>query len=105
MKINEISNNINKVGNLDPSQTRLKETENISGQGQATEKDSGKGTKVDISQESVEFSKAAEKMDIVPEERAAKIEQLKMMVKNDTYSVDSKKVAEKVLADSITTII
>jgi anti-sigma28 factor (negative regulator of flagellin synthesis) len=105
MKINEVSNNINKVGSLDPSQTRLKEAENISGQGQATEKDPGKGAKVDISPESVEFSKAAEKMDIVPEERAAMIEQLKMMVKNDTYSVYSKKVAAKVLADSITTII
>ncbi|NLD38488.1 MAG: flagellar biosynthesis anti-sigma factor FlgM [Desulfatiglans sp.] len=105
MKVNEISNSINKVGNLDPSQTRLKEAENISGQGQATEKDSGKGTKVDISPESVEFSKAAEKMDIVPEERAAKIEQLKTMIKNDTYHVDSKQVAEKVLADSITNII
>jgi negative regulator of flagellin synthesis FlgM len=103
MKINEISNSINKIGNLDPSQVRQKEADNVSSQ--QTEKDSGKGTKVDISQESVDFSKAAEKMELVPEERAARLEQLKTMVKNGTYNVDSKKVAEKVLADSITNII
>ncbi|NLA75340.1 MAG: flagellar biosynthesis anti-sigma factor FlgM [Deltaproteobacteria bacterium] len=105
MKVNEISGSINKVGTLDPSQTRPKEVDNINGQGQAAEKEFEKGTKVDISQRSVEFSKAAEKMVIVTEERAAKIEQLKEMVKTDTYNVDSKKVAEKVLADSITDLI
>lgn len=103
MKINEISNSINKVGTLDPSQARQKESDNVSSQ--TAEKDSGKGAKVDISQESVEFSKAAEKMEMVPEERAARLEQLKTMVKNGTYNVDSKKIAEKVLADSITNII
>jgi flagellar biosynthesis anti-sigma factor FlgM len=103
MKINEISNSINKVGNLDPSQARPKETDNLSSQ--TEEKDSGKGTKVDISQESVEFSKAAEKMENVPEDRAAQLEQLKMMIKNDSYKVDSKKIAEKMLEDSITNII
>jgi negative regulator of flagellin synthesis FlgM len=103
MKINEISNSINKVGNLDPSQVRQKEADNVSSQ--TAEKEFEKGTKVDISQESVDFSKAAEKMEFVPEERAARLEQLKTMVKNGTYNVDSKKVAEKVLADSITNII
>lgn len=103
MKINEVSNSINRVGNIDPSQARPKESDNVSSQ--TAEKDSGKGAKVDISQESMEFSKAAEKMELVPDERAARIEELKTMVKNGTYNVDSKKVAEKVLADSITNII
>jgi|WetSurMetagenome_2_1015567.scaffolds.fasta_scaffold1318121_1 negative regulator of flagellin synthesis FlgM len=103
MKINEVSNSINRVGNLDPSQARPKESDNVSSQ--TAEKDSGKGAKVDISQESMEFSKAAEKMELVPDERAARIEELKTMVKNGAYNVDSKKVAEKVLADSITNII
>jgi negative regulator of flagellin synthesis FlgM len=103
MKINEISSSVNQVGNLDPSQARLKEANNIGSQ--TAEKEPEKGTKVDISQESMEFSKAAEKMEAVPDERAARIEELKTMVKNGTYNVDSKKVAEKVLADSITNII
>ena len=103
MKINEISNSMNQIGNLESSQTRLKEAGNVNSQ--TAEKEFQKGTKVDISKTSIEFSKAAEKMENVPKERTEKIEQLKMMVKNDTYNVDSKKVAEKMLDDSITNII
>ncbi len=104
MKINEISKNMNQIGNLDSSQTsRLKEAGNVNSQ--AAEKEFQKGAQVDISKTSIEFSKAAEKMENVPRERTEKVEQLKMMVKNDTYNVDSKKVAEKVLNDSVTSII
>ena len=105
MKINEVSNNMNQIGNLESSssQTRLKEAGNVNSQG--TEKEFQKGTKVDISKTSVEFSKAAEKMENVPKERAEKVEQLKMMVKNGSYNVDSKKIAEKVLEDSVTNIV
>jgi len=103
MKINEISNNTNQIGNLDSSQNRLKEAGDVSNQ--APEKEFEKGTKVDISSASVEFSKAAEKMNNVPKERADKVEQLKMMVQDDTYSVDSKKIAEKVLEDTVTDIV
>ena len=103
MKINEISNNMNQIGNLESSQTRLKESGNVDSQ--AAEKEFQKGAKVEISETSVEFSKAAEKMEKVPEERSEKIEQLKMMVQNDTYNVDSEKIAEMVLEESISTII
>ena len=103
MKINEVQNNMNQIGNLESSQSRLKETGNVSNQ--PDEKGFEKGTKVDISNTSVEFSKAAEKMENVPSDRADKIEELKMMVKNDTYNVDSKKIAEKVLEDSVSNII
>ncbi|MGD9161555.1 MAG: flagellar biosynthesis anti-sigma factor FlgM [Desulfobacteraceae bacterium] len=103
MKINEISNNMNQIGNLDSTQNRVKEAENVSNQ--QAEKEFDKGTKVEISSTSVEFSKAAEKMENVPKERTDKVEQLKMMVQNDTYDVDSEKIAEKVLEDSITNII
>ena len=99
MKINEISNNMNQVGNLESSQSKVKEAGSVNNQ--AAEKEFEKGTKVDISSTSVEFSKAAEKMENIPKERAEKVEQLKMMVKNDTYEVDSKKIAEKVVEDSI----
>lgn len=103
MKINEISNNINQVGNLESSQNRVKEAESVNSQ--AAEKEFEKGTKVDISNESVEFSKAAEKMEKVPKERAEKVEQLKMMVQDGTYEVDSEKIAEKVLEESISDIL
>ena len=103
MKINEISNNMNQIGNLESSQSRLKEAGNVNNQ--PAEKEFDKGAKVDISNTSVEFSKAAEKMENIPKDRVEKIDELKMMVKNDTYNVDSKKIAEKVLEDSISNII
>ncbi len=103
MKVNEVSNNMNQIGNLESSQNRLKEAGSLNNQ--AAEKEFEKGTKVDISSTSVEFSKAAEKMENIPKERAEKVEQLKMMVQTDTYNVDSKKIAEKVLEDSITNIV
>lgn len=103
MKVNEISNNMNQIGNLDSSQGRLKEAGNVNNQ--TDDKGFEKDTKVDISNTSVEFSKAAEKMENVPKERADKVEQLKIMVQNGTYNVDSEKIAEKVLEDSITNII
>ena len=103
MKINEISNNMNQVGNLDSTQSRVKEAENVSNQ--PSEKEFDKGTKVEISSTSVEFSKAAEKMDNVPKERTDKVEELKTMVQNGTYKVDSEKIAEKVLEDSVTNIV
>ena len=103
MKINEISSNTNQIGNLESSQGRLKETGNVNNQ--SAEKEFEKGAKVDISNTSVEFSRAAEKMENVPKDRLDKIDELKMMVKNDTYNVDSKKIAEKVLEDSVSDII
>ena len=104
MKVNDISNNMNQIGNLESSQNRVKEADN-NVDNRAAEKEFEKGAKVEISNTSVEFSKAAEKMENVPKERADKVEQLKMMVQNNTYEVDSKDIAEKVLEDSVTNII
>ena len=103
MKINEISNNMNQIGNLDSTQSRVKEAESLNNQ--PAEKEFDKGAKVEISSTSVEFSKAAEKMDNVPKDRADKVEELKMMVQNGTYEVDSEKIAEKVVEDAISNII
>ena len=103
MKINEISNNMNQIGNLESSQNKLKEEGNVSSQ--TAEKQFDKGAKVEISSSSVEYSKAAEKMENVPKERSDKVAELKLMVQNDTYKVDSKKIAEKVLKDSLSNII
>jgi len=102
MKINQISNNMDQVGNLESSGSKQKQEKNVDGQ--ILEKGNQAGTKVDISSTSVEYSRAAEKMDEVPEERAKRLEELKVMVKNDTYNVDSKKIAEKIVNDSLENI-
>ena len=103
MKVNEIPNNMNQIGNLESSQNRLKEAGNL--ESQTAEKQFEKGARVDISSASVEYSKAAEKMENVPRERSDKVAKLKLMVQNDTYNVDSKKIAEKILEDSLKNII
>ena len=63
------------------------------------------GTKVDISSASVEVSKAAKMMDKVPDERTQRIAELKSMIQNDTYEIDSTKIADKILGDPIADII
>ena len=94
---------MNQIGNLESSQNRLKEAGNVGSQ--TAEKQFEKGAKVEISSTSVEYSKAVEKMENVPRERSDKVAELKLMVQNDTYNVDAKKIAEKVLEDSVKNII
>jgi flagellar biosynthesis anti-sigma factor FlgM len=99
MKINDISNSLGQLGNLDSNVVKNKEDQNSAEN--VDQKNSQSGTRVEISNTSVEVNKAVEKMDVVPEERVKKIEDLKMMVSNDTYNVDSKKIAEKIMNDSL----
>lgn len=99
MKINDISNSLGQLGNLDSNVVKNKEEQNSTEN--VDQKNSQSGTRVEISNTSVEVNRASEKMDVVPEERVKKIEDLKMMVSNDTYNVDSKKIAEKIVNDSL----
>ena len=103
MKIDDISQNIGQMSNVDTSAN--KRAEGAKKPVQETEKGTQPGAKVDFSNTSVEFSKAAEKMEEVPEERAAKIEELKEKVSDDTYHVDSKKIAEKIIDESLSDIL
>ncbi len=99
MKINDISNNLGQMGNLDPNVIKQREGQNSAEN--LDQKNAQSGAKVEISNTSVEISKAAEKMEVVPEERAKKIEELKMMVENGSYNIDAKKIAEKIVNDSL----
>jgi flagellar biosynthesis anti-sigma factor FlgM len=103
MKIDDISHDMNHVGNLETSNN--KQTGGGKKPPSISEGVSQLGAKVDLSTASVEFSRAAKKMDEVPEERAQKIEDLKVKVQNDTYNVDSMKIAEKIIKDALSNII
>lgn len=102
MKIDDISRDMNQIGNLETSNNKQageeKKPTPIEGAHQS-------GAKVDLSDASVEFSRAAKKMDEVPEDRAQKIEDLKVKVQSDTYDVDSIKIAEKIIEDALSNII
>lgn len=99
MKINELSHSVNQIGNLETAANKQKEEENNARQ--ATLNILPPSERVDFSNTSVDFSNAAEKMDEIPEERAKKIEYLKMKINNDEYHVDSAKIADKIINDTL----
>ena len=103
MKIDDISQQITHIKNFETSGHQKTEDNKISAQGSDTNVQPG--MKVDISSTSVEVSKAAELMEKVPDERAKRIEELKVMVRNDTYKADSKEIADKILDDPFANII
>ena len=104
MKIDNISQNIGQIENLDSTTTKPADKEITSGTA-VPEKVDQQGTRVDFSNTSVEFSRAAEKMDKVLEDRMKKIEDLKKEIKDDTYYVDSKEIAEKIIDDTLSNIL
>jgi negative regulator of flagellin synthesis FlgM len=99
MKISELSRNIGNMGNLETTASKQKEEDVNASQAASTAAQSSE--KVELSNRSVEYSKAAEKMEEVSKDRTDKVESLKMQVSNGTYSVDSRKVAEKMISDTL----
>ena len=102
MKINDLTNNVSKIANLETAANRQREEENNANP--ATSNIARSGEMVELSNASVEYSNAAEKMEIAPVERALKIENLRMQVQNGDYNVDSVKVAEKIIKDDLFSI-
>jgi negative regulator of flagellin synthesis FlgM len=99
MKISDLSHNISKIGNLETAVKKQKEEEGNANA--ATTASVQSGERVDLSKTSVEYSSAAEKVDEAPKERAEKIENLRMKVSNGNYNVDSRKIAEKIVKDTL----
>jgi anti-sigma28 factor (negative regulator of flagellin synthesis) len=97
MKINDLSHNISNLGNLETTANKQKEEQRNAIQ--VTSNIVHTDAKVDFSNTSVEYSRAAEKMEEIPEDMTNKIEILKMMVNNNAYNVDSAKIAEKIIND------
>jgi len=99
MKINDLTFNINKIANLETAANRQREEENNTNS--ATSSPVQSGEKVELSNVSVDYSNAAEKMEMAPVERAEKIEKLRMQVQSDDYNVDAAKIADKIINDSL----
>lgn len=103
MKIDDIPQQISQTKSLETSGHQKTEEEKVSSQ--RPDVNTQPDMKVDISSASVEVSRTAEMMNKVPDERAQRIEELKVMVRNDTYNVDSKDIADKILSDPMSSII
>lgn len=99
MKINDLSHNMGNIGNLETAANKQKGEEDSVNQAKINSLPPNE--RVELSSASVEFSNAAEKMEATAIERAEKIEALKTKIGNDAYHVDSNKIAEKIINDSL----
>lgn len=102
MKIDEITQSVNQIANLEASLNKKTEQEGKTPQGK--EQVSQPGEKIDLSNASVEFSRTAEMVDKAPEIRAEKVAELRELVKSGKYNVESVKIADKILEDNLADI-
>lgn len=99
MKINDLTHNISKITNMETAANRQKDEENATNS--AADKSTQAAERVELSNASVEYSNAAEKMEVAPVERTEKIESLRMKVQSDEYYVGSTELAEKIVNDTL----
>jgi negative regulator of flagellin synthesis FlgM len=99
MKINDLSHNVTKFGNLETAANKQKEEEINTKPAALALVQSAE--RIELSDTSMEYSSIAEKMEASPQDRAEKIENLKMKIDNGSYHVDSRKIAEKMINDTM----
>jgi flagellar biosynthesis anti-sigma factor FlgM len=99
MKINEITSQTETTSYVEqaqkPKQTKKNQATRSSEAGkQQTDK-------VDLSDQSKEMKKIYTAQQMAPDIRTEKVDQVKQLVDQNRYQVDSKSVAEKMIQDSI----
>ena len=101
MKLNDISQNINDIKGLEPSKTPKEQQQNPEIEKAAPPT----RTEVDLSDRSIEFSRAAEEMHKIPKDRAQKLEDLRMKIEDESYHVDANDIATKIVRDALSNIV
>ena len=96
MKIDDTYQNMNIINNSGESKAYGKTKEN-GGPSPGTEKTGRSGTQVDLSNTSVEYSKAAKMMETRQTERIDKVNEIKSKINDGTYQVDADQIAEKMI--------
>ena len=103
MKIDDTSSNIQQLANFEINVNKnIEDDKNTSAE---PDKSLASGAKVELSNRSVEYSKAAEAMDRTTEERAQKLEEIKSKLENGSYEIDSRKVADSIIKDILGEIV
>jgi len=102
MKIDEITQSLNNITKLEASLNKKtgQEEKTI----QEEDQFSRSGEKIDLSNASVEYSRAAERVDQAPETREEKVAELRELVVRGKYNVASVKVADRILEDNLADI-
>ena len=102
MKVDELAQSLNQVGNLNNSASRNVDADTKAAQ--TVERDTQLDSKIDISTESSDYSYAAKIVGQIDEARVQHVEELKDMVQSGEYNVDSVKVAGRVVEDNISDV-
>ena len=106
MKIDDVYQNTNIIQKHNESAVNGKAKDQQSSiQSQDMKEEKKSGTEVDLSKTSVEFNKVTKEMETIPVERTEKINEIRARINNGTYGVDSSKVAEKIIKNSLNSII
>ena len=96
MKISDFSQGSNKIQYVNQSNSPEKQPP-----AQEVKNQEAFVDKVELSAQSKEIKKINDVLEMTPDVRAERIAELKKLVQEGQYQVDSEKIAEKMLAESI----
>jgi len=91
----------NPYVNLDAYAKNVKDKEKIDNQGTQASKQVMEEDKVVLSQEAKKIQEAKKLMDSIPDIREEKIAKIKAQIENGTYQVEEKKLAAKIVKESL----
>ena len=87
--------------NIDAYINQVKKNQEADPSVEATGQENRKQDSVELSQTAKELQAARKIIEQVPEIRTDKVAQLKAQIENGTYDIDSGKIAEKLLQESL----
>ena len=91
----------NPYVNLDAYTKNVKDKEKIDNQGTQAPKQVMEEDKVVLSQEAKKIQEAKKLMDSIPDIREEKVAKIKAQIENGTYQVEEKKLAAKIVKESL----
>lgn len=91
----------NPYVNLDAYTKNVKDKERIDNQGKQPSKQVMEEDKVVLSQEAKKILEAKKLMDSIPDIREEKVAKIKAQIENGTYQVEEKKLAAKMIKESL----
>jgi len=79
----------------------VKDKKNVQGSPEHDDKTVANGDKVELSQMAMDVKKARDQLETIPDIRAEKVAEIKNEIDNGTYKIDGKKIAFKMLKESL----
>lgn len=96
----EITPNDNTI-NIDAYVNNINDKNKTDNASESAEKKVAKTDTVNISEAAKEIQEVRQQLDEIPDVRTEKVQQLKKEIENGTYEINSEKIAEKMLRESL----